>query len=113
MLTKERQRRKRRIQDKVRGTLDYPRLVVYRSNKYIYGQIIDDLKGKVLVTISEKELKATKGTKTQKAMEVGKQLAVRAKENKIDKVRFDRSGYRYHGRVKAVAEGAKEGGLQI
>lgn len=112
MLTKERLRRKKRAKDKVRGTADYPRLVVYRSNKYIYGQIVDDINGKVLVAVSEKELK-TKGTKTEKASLVGKELATKAKKNKISKVRFDRAGYRYHGRVKAVADGAREGGLEL
>jgi large subunit ribosomal protein L18 len=113
MLTKERQRRKRRNMDKVRGSENYPRLVVYRSNKYIYGQIIDDQNGKVLVAMSEKELKDVKGTKTERASLVGKELASKAKKNKINKVRFDRAGYRYHGRVKAVADGAREGGLEL
>lgn len=113
MLTKERLRRKKRSKDKVRGTEDYPRLVVFRSNKYIYGQIIDDINGKVLAAVSEKELKESKGTKTEKATLLGKELASKAKKNKISKVRFDRAGYRYHGRVKAVADGAREGGLEL
>ena len=113
MLTKERQRRKRRNKDKVRGTAQYPRLVVYRSNNYIYGQIIDDQNGKVIAAVSEKELKGTKGTKTERASMVGKELASKAKKHKINKVRFDRAGYRYHGRVKAVADGAREGGLEL
>lgn len=113
MLTKDRQRRKRRNKDKVKGTADYPRLVVFRSNKFIYGQIIDDLNKKVIAAVSEKELKTAKGTKTERATLVGKELAERAKKNKISKVRFDRAGYRYHGRVKAVADGAREGGLEL
>lgn len=113
MLTKSRQVRKRRSADKVRGTADYPRLVVHKSNKYVYAQIIDDTEAKVLVAVSEKQLDKVKGTKVERATAVGKEIAEMAKKNKISKVRFDRSGYRYHGRIKAIAEGAREGGLQI
>jgi len=108
MLTKSRLTRKRRNYDKARGTKEFPRLVVYRSNQHIYGQIIDDEIGKVLVNLSDKNLK---GNKIEKAMALGKEIAQLATKSKISKVKFDRAGYRYHGRVKAVAEGAREGGL--
>lgn len=113
MLTKGRIKRKRRGKDKVRGTQERPRLVVFRSNKYIYGQVVDDQKGVVLVSATDSTVKNQKGTKIEKAMAVGKQLATLLKKKKINKVRFDRSGYRYHGRVKAVADGAREGGLEL
>ncbi len=113
MLTKSRLKRKKRGKDKVRGTEDRPRLVVFRSNKYIYGQVVDDVNGKVIISATDKAVKDAKGTKIERAQEVGKKLASLLVAKKITKVRFDRSGYRYHGRVKAVAEGAREGGLEL
>ena len=113
MLTKARLTRKRRGADKVRGTAEYPRLVVHRSNKYVYAQIIDDVRAKVLVSVNEKTLASAKGTKMENAAAVGKEIADLAKKAKISKVKFDRSGYLYHGRVKALADGAREAGLQI
>jgi large subunit ribosomal protein L18 len=87
-----------------------PRLSVYRSNKYIYAQIIDDKKGKTIVSASSLNLKSKK-TKKEKAYEVGKTLAERAVAAGIKKVVFDKGKYKYHGRVKALADGAREGGL--
>lgn len=96
-----------KINNKVTGAL---RLSVYRSNKEIYLQIIDDLQGKTLVSAHSKELKDLK-TKTEVGFALGKLLAEKAKDKKISKIVFDRGSYRYHGRVKAVAKGAREGGL--
>jgi LSU ribosomal protein L18P len=103
-----------RIRKKIFGTKERPRLCVFRSSKHIYGQIIDDTENKVLVSASDLELKAKeKMTKTKKAYKVGKLLAEKAKALKIEKVVFDRAGYKYHGRVKALAQGAREGGLKF
>jgi len=88
-----------------------PRFCVTRTNTHIYAQLIDDEKGHTMVTAGDKDIK--KGKKTEIAIEVGKLLAEKAKEKKIEKVVFDRGGYRYHGRIKAVAEGAREGGLKF
>lgn len=90
-----------------------PRLSVFRSNEYIYAQIIDDTMGKTIVGVSEKALGKTKGNKTEKAKELGVQIAKLAVEKKIKSVVFDKGSYKYHGRVKALAEGAREGGLQF
>lgn len=106
--------RKNRVKAKIAKETKYPRLSVYRSNKYIFAQIIDDNAGKTLVSFSNKKLeKKTFKTKTEAAQLVGEELARLAKAKKITKVRFDRSGYRYHGRVKALAEGARKGGLNF
>jgi len=106
---------KYRIRKKVHGTTDRPRLTVFRSNKAIYAQVINDLEGRTLVSASSisKELAEKKMTKTETAKEVGKLLAGKAKEAGIEKVVFDRNGYLYHGRVKSLAEGAREGGLKF
>jgi large subunit ribosomal protein L18 len=107
-------RRHRRVRAKVSGTATRPRLSVFRSNQHIYVQLIDDSKGKTLVSFSDLKLETEKGlTKTQIAKEVGKLVAKKALAQKIKKVVFDRGGYKYHGRVKAVAEGAREGGLEF
>ena len=108
---KRKQRRATRTRKKIMGQSDRVRLAVFRSNKYIYAQIIDDMKGKTLVAASEKELEGKGLTKTQKAEEVGKSIAKKAGVKKITKVVFDKGSYRYHGRVKALAEGARAGGL--
>lgn len=110
-----RQRIRRSIRAKVRGTAQRPRLSVFRSNKEIYAQLIDDVAGQTLASASstEKALKATKGTKIEQATGVGKALAEKAKAAGITTVVFDRGGYLYHGRVKALADGAREGGLKI
>ncbi len=108
-----RERRHRRIRGKVVGTAERPRLVVYRSNKGISAQLVDDLEAKTLAAASWLNLKTFKGNKTEQAAEVGKLLAANAKQAGIGSVVFDRGGYLYHGRVKALAEGAREGGLKF
>jgi len=105
-------RRALRIRNKIQSVSTAPRLTVFRSNKHIYAQVIDDIKGKTLVSVSEKEVDV-KNTKTEKAKVVGMKLAEKAKAIKIKNVVFDKGAYKYHGRVKALAEGAREGGLQF
>ena len=109
-----RQRIKFRIKKIVSGTAQKPRLVVFRSNSEIYAQVIDDTKGVTLVAASsrDKDLKAT-GTKTEKAKQVGQAIAKKALAAGIESLSFDRGGYLYHGRVKSLAEGAREGGLKF
>ena len=107
------ERKKQRIRGKAQGTKEMPRLSVFRSNTYMYAQLIDDTKGETLVTVSEKHLEKPIGTKTQRAKQVGVVLAKKATEKKIKKAVFDRGSYRYHGRVEAVAQGAREGGLIV
>jgi len=99
-----------RIRKKISGTAALPRLSVFRSNKQIYAQIIDDINGETICMASSKDADNA-GNKVEQAKEVGKLLASKAKSKDIETVVFDRSGYLYHGRVKAVAEGAREGGL--
>ena len=107
-----RARRQRRVRGKVSGSAERPRLVVFRSNLGIYAQLVDDGDGRTLTSAGWKALpKSFKGTKTDQAREVGKVLADRAKKAGYQTVVFDRAGYLYHGRVKALAEGAREGGL--
>jgi large subunit ribosomal protein L18 len=108
-----RARRHRRVRGKVSGTAERPRLVVYRSNKGISAQLVDDLSGKTLAGATWLGLKSFKGNKTEQAAEVGKLLAGSAKEAGIETCVFDRGGYLYHGRVKALADGAREGGLKF
>jgi large subunit ribosomal protein L18 len=102
--------RRGRVRSRVSGTADRPRLAVFRSNSHMYAQLIDDTVGKTLAHVSSQGLKAT-GTKTDIALELGKSIAAKALAAKIEAVVFDRGGFRYHGRVKAVAEGARAGGL--
>ncbi len=132
----KKQRRHRRIRAKIKGTSKVPRLCVFRSNKHIYAQLINDEKGKTLVSASDLDIKTkpktkdpkpktqTKNKKTEKiqkplsgketvAYQVGQIIAQRALDKKIEKTVFDRGGYKYHGRVKAVADGAREGGLKF
>ena len=106
-----RARRHRRIRGKVRGTAERPRLVVFRSNRGIFAQLVDDATGRTLAGSSWTALNDFKGDKTEQAKEVGIRLARAATEAGIENVVFDRGGYLYHGRVKALAEGAREGGL--
>ena len=106
-----RQRRHRRVRGKVRGTSERPRLVVSRSNKGISAQLVDDMDGKTLAAASSLQLKSYKGNKRDQAAEVGKLLAQNAKKAEIEVVVFDRGGYLFHGRVKALADAAREGGL--
>ena len=124
-------RRHRRVRAKIKGTAQCPRLCVFRSNRHIYVQLIDDNKGRTILAVSDREVKKSEvgKSKIQKkkseekeivrtgkvavAYEVGKLLAEKAIKNKIKKVVFDRGGYKYHGRVKAVAEGARDEGLEF
>jgi large subunit ribosomal protein L18 len=108
-----RHRRHRRVRGKVRGTAERPRLVVTRSNRGIVAQLVDDMQGRTLASASWLQVKSFKGNKTAHAAEVGKLLAQNAKAAKIDTAVFDRGGYLYHGRVKALAEAAREGGLKF
>ncbi|MGD0522975.1 MAG: 50S ribosomal protein L18 [Candidatus Microgenomates bacterium] len=113
MNTKERfiQRRKR-VRAKIVGSPKRPRISVFKSNRYLYAQIIDDAKGRTLVAATEKELTA-KATRMEKAGLVGELLAKKSLAKKIKTVVFDKGGYRYHGRVKALADGARKGGLEF
>jgi large subunit ribosomal protein L18 len=106
-----RARRKKRIRGKVTGTGERPRLAVFRSNKAIYAQVVDDLRGRTVVSARSAEIATAGLDKSAVARKVGELVASRAKEKSIEQVVFDRSGYLYHGRVKALAEGAREGGL--
>ena len=115
MASKKEERRlkiRRRIRKSVSGSMDRPRLSIFRSNKEIYAQIIDDVKGTTIVQASSKDLSST-GNKLDLSKEVGKVLAEKAKAGGVEGVVFDRSGYLYHGRVKSLAEGAREGGLKF
>jgi large subunit ribosomal protein L18 len=111
--TREQQRFRRhlRVRKKVSGTAERPRLVVFRSLKHITAQLVDDATGRTLMTISSGGLDS--GKKTEKSLQVGKLIATKAKDAGITKVVFDRAGYKYHGRVKAVADGAREAGLEF
>jgi len=115
MIKETSQRRKFAARTRIKNSSNLLRLSVFRSNRYIYGQIIDDSKGKALFTISEKEIKDKKEkmTKSQKALTIGKLLGQKAFKKGIKKVVFDRGGYKYHGRVKNFAQGAREGGLNF
>jgi large subunit ribosomal protein L18 len=106
-------RRHARVRKKVAGTASRPRLAVFRSNRHIYAQLIDDGAAATLAAASDAELDQDGPGKTDRAKEVGKLIADRAKAAGIDAVVFDRGGRKFHGRVAAVAEGAREGGLQI
>jgi large subunit ribosomal protein L18 len=108
-----RERRHRRIRGKVHGTAERPRLVVYRSNRGIFAQLVDDETGRTVAGASWLALKAFSGNKTDQAREVGKALAAAAGQAGVETVVFDRGGYLYHGRVKALADGAREGGLRF
>ena len=108
-----RERRHRRVRGKVAGTAERPRLVVFRSNRGVEAQLVDDVERKTLAAASWLALKGFKGDKTEQASEVGKLLARNAKKAGIEAAVFDRGGYLYHGRVKALAEGAREGGLRF
>jgi large subunit ribosomal protein L18 len=107
-------RRHRRVRGKVQGTAERPRLVVFRSNRGVTAQLVDDLTGRTVASGSWLALKKSfKGDKTEQATEVGKLLAASAKKAGIEACVFDRAGYLYHGRVKALADGAREGGLSF
>jgi large subunit ribosomal protein L18 len=105
-------RRHNRVRAKISGTADVPRLNVFRSNKGLFIQLIDDREGKTIASVNEADIKTGK-TKIERSKEAGKIIAEKAKDKKISKVVFDRGGYKYHGRTAAVAEGAREGGLEF
>jgi len=110
----QRLRRRRRVRAKVRGSAERPRISVFRSNRGIEAQLVDDQTGRTLAAASWISLgKSFKGDKSAQAAEVGKLLAANAKQAGVEAVVFDRGGYLYHGRVKALADGAREGGLQF
>ena len=104
---------KRGIRNKIKGTSERPRLSVFKSNTGIYGQLIDDVNSQTLSASSSKELGKLKNINLEKSKEVGKKLAEKAIANGISEVVFDRNGYVYHGKLKAFAEGAREGGLKF
>ena len=108
-----RKRRHQRVRNKISGTTSVPRLNVFRSNSQIFAQIIDDENGTTLVSSSSVELKIKTGGNVEGAALVGKDIAEKAKKKNIEKVVFDRGGYLYHGRVKALAEAARENGLEF
>jgi large subunit ribosomal protein L18 len=110
---KARERRHKRVRTKVFGTAERPRLVVFRSNRGIEAQLVDDVESKTLAAASWLQLRSLKGDKTKQAAEVGKLLAQRAKDAGVSTAVFDRGGYLYHGRVKALADAAREGGLKV
>jgi len=113
---KELRRRKirYRIRQKIKGNASLPRLAIFRSNKFIYCQLIDDVNNVTLATANSKEATISqKGSKVEQAKEVGKLIAERAQSANVSRVVFDRGGYLFHGRVKALSEGAKEAGLTI
>lgn len=114
-MTKKEQRdnRHRRVRGKVIGTKECPRLSVFRSNRYINLQLINDAKGETIVNFNDLKIDKKGKTKTEIAKELGIMFAKKALEKKVEKVVFDRGGYKYHGRIKAVAEGAREGGLKF
>ena len=113
--SERRQRIRYRIRKTVNGTASVPRLSVFRSNKEIYAQLIDDVSGTTLVAASsrEKDIAAATATKIEKAAIINKALAAKALEKGVEVCAFDRAGYLYHGRVKSLAEGAREGGLKF
>jgi large subunit ribosomal protein L18 len=104
-------KRHRRVRKKIFGTAERPRLAVYRSNKHMYAQMIDDVEGRTLVAVST--LVGNDGDRLAQAKAVGQDLAKKAKDAGISRAVFDRGGFRYHGRVKALAEAAREGGLEL
>ena len=107
----KRQRRHKKIRSRIHGTSKMPRFFVFRSTNHIYAQLIDDDKAKVLLSASDKDIKKLKLTKSEVAKEFGIFVAKKCLEKKIEKVVFDRGGIVYHGRIKALADGAREGGL--
>ena len=109
--TDKRIRLKKKIRTKMKGTIERPRLTVFRSNKFIYAQVIDDMAGKTLAQASD--VKIAKGTKTERATQVGKMIAEACKGAKISAVVFDRNGFKYTGRIKLVADEARASGLQF
>ncbi|GLB53344.1 50S ribosomal protein L18 [Neptunitalea chrysea] len=113
--TERRQRIKNRIRKVVNGTTEKPRLAVFRSNNEIYAQLVDDVNGVTITAASsrDKDISSVKATKSEKAALVGKSIAEKALKAGVDSISFDRGGYLYHGRVKSLAEGAREAGLKF
>lgn len=113
--SRQRDRRRAKIRARVKGTTQKPRLVVFRSHQHLYGQVIDDQKRITLAAFSDQQLeKGGQGlSKTDQAKLVGQELAKRAREKGVKEIVFDRAGYQYHGRVKALAEAARKGGLKF
>lgn len=107
----KRSARHRRIRARVSGTAETPRLIVFRSLRYTYAQMVDDETGKILVAAHDMKVKS--GTKVERAKNLGKELAEKATKAGLKTCIFDRNGYKYHGRIQAVADGAREGGLQF
>jgi large subunit ribosomal protein L18 len=107
-----RKKRARRVRAKIKGTEVRPRLCVSKSLKYIYAQVIEDEKGKILASFDSRKIKNSKND-METAHKIGKEIAILAKAKKINEVVFDRQGYKYHGKIKALAEGAREGGLKF
>ncbi len=110
---KTRQKRHARVRNKISGTAECPRLNIYRSNKHIYAQVIDDVAGVTLASASTLDKEISGGTKSEQAQAVGKLIATRANEKQVKQVVFDRGGYLYHGRVEALAQAARENGLEF
>jgi large subunit ribosomal protein L18 len=108
-----RARRKLRIRKKISGSTERPRLTVFRSNKQIYAQVVDDIRGSTLVSVASLKLEGLEGNKSARAEKVGEAIAAACKAKGITQVVFDRNGYIYHGRVKALADGARKGGLEF
>ena len=106
-----RSRRHSRVRAKISGTASRPRVAVFKSNQYIYAQIIDDEAGKTIFSASDSEVK--KGKKSEKALEVGQTLAAKMKDKGLSEAVFDRGGFKFHGRVKAVADGLRNGGIKF
>ena len=111
--TAGRARRKRRIRKKIEGTTERPRLTVFRSNKQIYAQVVDDSTGTTVAAAGSLKVSAPEGAKVGSAEAVGEAIAAACKEKGVEQVVFDRNGYIYHGRVKALADGARKGGLKF
>lgn len=108
--------RHRRLRAKVKGTSERPRVAVFKSNRFTYAQVIDDVSGKTLIAVSDyagKKAKTSKGSKVEKAMSNGKDLAEALKKKGIEAVVFDRGGNKYHGRIKALADGLREAGIKM
>jgi large subunit ribosomal protein L18 len=111
MLKLKREQKHKRVRKNILGSKDKPRLAVFRSTQHIYAQIVDDSKGVTLVAASDLTIK--EGTKKDRAMQVGELIAKKAVQSKIKKVIFDRGGFKYHGRIAALADGARKGGLEF
>ncbi len=112
-MIKNRIRRHKKIRKKISGSETKPRLVVFRSNKYLYAQIINDQAAKTIVAANDKNIKEKVNGKISKAKSLGLELAKKATEKKVKEIVFDRAGYKYHGRVKALADGLREGGIEF